>query len=275
MIELPEAVTLARQATASLTGRRVVGVVAAASPHRFAWFTGSPDTYAGRLTGRTITGATSHGGIVEIALGDLELRLNDGAYPRLRPAGVEIPPKHQLRIDLDDGSTLTVSVAMYGGLRLVLAGISDDRYDAVAREIPSPFERGFARHAAGLLAADGADRLSVKALLATEQRVPGLGNGVLQDILWSAGINPRQRVGALTDAQRKALFASVRSTLRRMVEGGGRDTERDLHGQPGGYVTALGRAALDRGCPRCGGAVQRSAFLGGNVYTCAACQPLQ
>jgi formamidopyrimidine-DNA glycosylase len=275
MIELPEAVTLARQVTASLTGRRVVGVVAAASPHRFAWYTGKPETYAGRLTGRTITGATSHGGIVEIAFGDLELRLNDGAHPRLRPAGAEVPAKHQLRIDLDDDSTLIVTVAMYGGIRLVLAGISDDRYDAVARETPSPLEPGFCRHAASLFAAAGADRLSVKALLATEQRMPGLGNGVLQDILWSAGINPRQRVGTLGGAQRRVLLTSVCSTLGRMIDGGGRDTEPDLYGQPGGYPTAMSRAALDRGCPRCGEAVQRTAFLGGNVYTCPTCQPLR
>lgn len=34
-------------------------------------------------------------------------------------------------------------------------------------------------------------KLTAKAFLAAEQRIPGLGNDVLQDILWDAGIDPR------------------------------------------------------------------------------------
>lgn|GEM_PF-2077218 len=36
-----------------------------------------------------------------------------------------------------------------------------------------------------------------KAFLATEQRIPGLGNGVLQDILWTARIHPKLHKCAL------------------------------------------------------------------------------
>ena len=59
-------------------------------------------------------------------------------------------------------------------------------------------------------------------LLATEQRMPGLGNGVLQDILYRARTNPRSKVETLTAQQRKGLFDSVKRTLREMADKGGR-----------------------------------------------------
>ena len=42
MIELPEAVVIARQITETLGGKRITSAVANASPHKFAWYTGDP-----------------------------------------------------------------------------------------------------------------------------------------------------------------------------------------------------------------------------------------
>lgn len=273
MIELPEAITIAGQIGRRLSGRTVTGVVAAASPHRFAWFTGSPDSYPAHLNGTTVAGATSHGGFVDILLGDLELRLSDGANPRLWPAGSPVPAKHQLRLDFDDGSALTVSVAMYGGIQLFPAGWDEEPYHRTACTTPSPLTREFNPYFKRMLAAGTAQKLSLKALLATEQRIPGLGNGVLQDVLWTARLHPRTRLGDLNETQRHTLLTSVRDVLSTMVKAGGRDTERDLHGAPGSYETMMCRSALERGCPRCGGPVKKEAYLGGSVYTCTTCQP--
>jgi formamidopyrimidine-DNA glycosylase len=43
--------------------------------------------------------------------------------------------------------------------------------------------------------------LSAKAFLATEQRIPGLGNGVLQDILFTAGIHPKRKMAAISEEE--------------------------------------------------------------------------
>jgi formamidopyrimidine-DNA glycosylase len=119
-----------------------------------------------------------------------------------------------------------------------------------------------------------ADKLSAKALLATEQRLPGLGNGVLQDILFEARIHPKQKVGALSARQRQVLYRVIRSVLAAMTRQGGRDTERDLFGQAGGYQTRLSRNTVGQPCPRCGETIRKESYLGGAVYTCAGCQPL-
>ena len=53
MIELPEAVVLARQVTETLAGKRIANAIANTSPHKFAWYAGDPAHYNDRLAGRT------------------------------------------------------------------------------------------------------------------------------------------------------------------------------------------------------------------------------
>lgn len=273
VIELPEAAVLAAQLRESVVARTVRAARAATTAHRLTWYFGDPAGYGDLLEGRTVAAARAWGGHVELELtGEVLLVLSEGASPRLIAAGATVPERHQLRLDLDDGSTLVVTIAMYGGVQAFPDGANDNRYYLLAREAPSPLADGF--DAGALLATPRAERLSAKALLATEQRVPGLGNGVLQDILWTAGVHPRSKVADLSDDARRALVAAVPAVLRRMADQGGRDTERDLYGRPGGYRTVLSRHTVELPCPRCGGPVTKEQYLGGAVYFCRTCQPL-
>jgi formamidopyrimidine-DNA glycosylase len=52
-----------------------------------------------------------------------------------------------------------------------------------------------------LLSPDAVQKLSLKAALATEQRIPGLGNGSLQDILWQAHLHPKRKTNTLSDEE--------------------------------------------------------------------------
>ena len=104
--------------------------------------------------------------------------------------------------------------------------------------------------------------------MATEQRIPGLGNGVLQDILFKSRIHPKRRLATLGDAELGRMYSSVKSTLRDMADRGGRDTEKDLLGKPGGYKTLLSKNTFAEPCPGCGGAIVKEAYLGGAVYYC-------
>ena len=273
MIELPEAAALAAQVTDALTGRVVTGAEANHSPHKLMGFFGDPGAYADLLVGQRITGARGVAGHLQIEAGDLRIVLNDGANPRLHAPGTERPARHQLAVDLDDGSTLVVTVAMYGGIQVFHEGENENPYYLVAQAKPAPLTDAFdAAWFTGLLTADDAPGLSAKAVLATGQRIPGLGNGVLQDVLWNARIHPRRKVRTLSEEDRAALFGAVTGTLRRMAADGGRDTEKDLFGRPGGYRTVLGRATLELPCPRCGGRVVKEPYLGGAVYFCSVCQ---
>jgi formamidopyrimidine-DNA glycosylase len=127
-------------------------------------------------------------------------------------------------------------------------------------------------HIFAYILGNSSGKLSTKAFLATEQRIPGLGNGVLQDILWTAGIHPKRKLESLSDDEVGQLYNAVKTVLEAMVDGGGRDTERDLYGCNGGYRTILSRHTVDMPCPACGTPIRKAAYLGGSIYFCEGCQ---
>lgn len=273
VIELPECANLARQINDSLRGLRVKEARAGASPHSFAFYTGSPEDYSAALKGRTLLEARDFGGILEVDFGGLMLLLSDGANLRLYPSGAARPPKHQLLLEMENGAALVCTVQMYAGIHLCKSGEYHSIYHQAAHETPSPPAENFTEDHFLKMAADFPN-LSAKAFLATQQRIPGLGNGVLQDILFRARIHPKTKIAALSSDALTRLYEEITNTLREMTEKGGRDTEKDLFGDPGGYLTLMSKLNLNKPCPICGGTVKRESYLGGNVYYCPACQPV-
>ncbi len=95
MIELPEAYTLAGQVQKTMLGKKIVRVTAGHTPHKFAWFNGDPQNYPALLTGKSIVGAQSYGGMVEIQADHVALVFNDGTGLRYLAPDVPRPGKHQ------------------------------------------------------------------------------------------------------------------------------------------------------------------------------------
>ena len=277
MIELPEAYVLAQQINDTLVGKTIAEAAANQSPHGFAFYAGDPAAYGGMLNGKTIvssnpgTGYTC-GGNVEIIADDMLLVLSTPI--RYHAPGAKLPAKHQLRLSFTDGSALTCTVQMWGAMLCYPkdGGKAPDAY--IIRSCPSPLEDAFDEAYFQTLMDDHTEKLSTKAFLATEQRIPGLGNGVLQDILWNARLHPKRKMHTVDKGQRRRLYQSVKQTLADMANNGGRDTERDLFGQNGGYQTILSKNNVGLACPACGGIIKREAYMGGNIYVCEHCQPL-
>lgn len=277
MLELPETTALARQITERLSGRTVTTVFNATNPHKLTWFAGDAEAYPALLEGHTIVRADGRGAFLDILFdGDIHLALSDGVILRHYGAGAKVPDKYQLLVTLDDGSFLVCTVAMYGGIQ-AFRGVLDNPYYKGALSKTSPLEAGFDEAYFNELfeaTLKSKPSASAKAFLATEQRIPGLGNGVLQDILFQACINPKRKIRDLAAREKHRLFETVKGTLREMSSLGGRDTERDLDGKPGGYTTILSKNTWQKLCPVCGGAIIKESYLGGAVYYCAHCQPL-
>jgi len=275
MIEIPEAFVLCRQIKEHTVGKAVSRVLAASSPHKFAWYQDDPRQYPQLLEGRKITSARPVGGMVEISLDGILIVLSEGAYPRLIRSGEKLPAKHQLLLEFTDGSALSVSVRMYGGILAFPIGGGDNPYYLAADDKPSPLTEAFDRsYFDALINQPEVEKLSAKAFLATEQRIPGLGNGVLQDILYLAGVHPKRKLSGLDKHHRNAIFHSVKSTLTNMAEEGGRDTEKDLLGNPGGYKTRCSKNTVGQPCSLCGTLIKKGSFMGGSIYFCPICQPL-
>lgn len=273
MIELPEAITIARQINDTIHGNRIASVIAAHTPHKFAWYYGDPQKYRDLLTGKIIDKANAYGGMVEIKADNCIILLGDGVGIRFHDKNEQRPQKHQLLIEFENSSAISASIQMYGGLWCFNEGEFDNQYYRIAKEKPSPLSDRFNQaYFTRMLSAPDVQKLSVKAFLATEQRIPGLGNGVLQDILFDAGIHPKKKLNTFSDIDRETLYGSIKSILTEMTIHGGRDTEKDLYGCLGGYKTILSKNTVGKPCPVCGTTIRKENYMGGSIYYCDRCQ---
>lgn len=274
MIEIPESATISEQAAGILTGKRIAKVVNATSPHKFTWYNGDPEAYPGLLEGLSIETVNGYGAFVDVVLEDeVHLLVGDGTNMRYYRAGEKQPVKHQLLAELDDGSFLVFTVAMYGAIYAFRGEFDNPYYQGSIHKLnplDERFDEAYFEQMIGGLKKD----LSAKALLATEQRIPGLGNGVVQDILFNAGIHPKRKVSTLSDLEKTDLLYSMKGTLSGMTELGGRNTEKDFFGNWGGYKVLLSKNTYKEPCPNCGHEIVREAYLGGTVYYCRECQKL-
>jgi formamidopyrimidine-DNA glycosylase len=248
-------------------------VTAGHTAHKLAWYYGDKSKYSELLDGRTIGRAEAHGGLVEIEAEGVAILLGEGAGIRFQGPGVPRPVRHQLLIEFVDGTSISATVQMYGGMGAFPKGELDNPYYLVAKAKPSPLSAAFdAAYFDRIVSPEEVQKLSLKGLLATEQRIPGLGNGVLQDILFNARMHPKRKVMTLSGRDRRLLFTCVKRTLSTMADRGGRNTESDLVGRRGGYQTILSKATAGKPCPTCHTSIEREAYMGGSVYYCPTCQ---
>jgi len=272
MLEIPESTNISSQVRSTLLTRKITEVFNATSPHKFAWYNGDPSGYPVILKGRKIHSAKGHGMFVDIDCDeDVVITIGDGTNVRYYAPLEHRPEKHQLLIEFDDGSCMVFTVAMYGGI-WVYRGPFDNLYHRRSLQSISPLDNRFTEQYFDKMIKNVTKDLSFKALLATEQRIPGVGNGVIQDILFHAGLHPKRKKSTLTDFDRNELFHSLKVTLHTMTEQGGRDTEKDLFGRNGGYKTILSKNTVDQPCPNCGDIIVKEPYLGGSIYVCPTCQ---
>ncbi len=271
MLELPEVLAYAKQLETALQGKIVKKVYPPTNEHKLTWFSGNPENYDALLKGKMFTGAQGFGIVLELEFTDTYIAIDDGITLRYLQLGEEIPTKYQLLIEFTDQSKLAFTVTMYGGI-LAHKGDCTNEYYITSKQAKSILSPDYTINDYYAVVHKTSEKLSVKALLATEQRFPGLGNGVLQDILFVAGINPKRKIVTLTKEELDGLFHSIKDTLQTMCDLGGRDTEKDIYGHEGCYHTKLSSKTYKNGCPQCSGQITKEAYMGGSVYYCSTCQ---
>lgn len=97
----------------------------------------------------------------------------------------------------------------------------------------------------------------LKARLLDQARVAGLGNLLVDETLWRAGLDPVQEAGGLDDAAIRRLQRHIRRTVTLLFERGGSHTG-DLQSERhrGGH------------CPRDGAPLERRTIGGRTTYSC-------
>jgi formamidopyrimidine-DNA glycosylase len=116
-------------------------------------------------------------------------------------------------------------------------------------------------------AAAGKRRGGVKSWLMDQQRIAGIGNVYSDEILFQAGIHPKQAVRDLDDDELRDLHRAIREVLTAAIE-----AKADPEHMPPGFL--LPHRGEGGRCPRCRTGVKKIRASGRTAWYCPACQPL-
>jgi formamidopyrimidine-DNA glycosylase len=277
MFEIPEYVTIARQMTESLTGKRITQGDRGNFPHKFVWYNLQPQEFAATVKGKTVGKAYTRGRWLFIPVGDAHILVfgECGGKILLHKSALMLPQKYHLSLHFEDGSALSATTQMWGAMELYEKGKELERqYIKGMRTTPS--EPGFTSTYLSSLMKEsiGSGFKTVKAILTQGQMIPGLGNAIAQDIMFKARLNPRQPLHALQKNHVEALHRAIVGTLLEAIRLGGRNDEFDLYGNPGKYVRQMDKNAVGQPCPECAAKIEDMSYLGGTCYFCPTCQRL-
>lgn len=116
----------------------------------------------------------------------------------------------------------------------------------------------------------------IKRLLLDQEVVSGIGNIYADEMLWQAGIHPRQRANRLAVGRIITLLEAGRDVLGRALTAGGTSFDElyvNVNGQSGYFdrsLNAYGRTG--KPCPRCGTPIVREHFANRSSHFCPHCQ---
>jgi formamidopyrimidine-DNA glycosylase len=110
-----------------------------------------------------------------------------------------------------------------------------------------------------------AGRARLKAILMDQSVIAGLGNLLVDEILWRARINPARPANRLSGPERAAVFREMRRVLR--------DSIRVGRVPPRGVWLTGRRDDASAKCPRCATRLRRGTIAGRTTVWCPRCQP--
>lgn len=275
MVELPEAVTLARQMDETLRGKMVLSAIQGQTLHKWVFYNREAAEFEGMVEGKTVGRVRSDGKYVLAALEPgLVLRFGDiGGRFLYHADSSTLPEKHHLLLSFTDGSAFTISVQGWGFIGLLDEAEVPETADPWILPQSEGFTPNWLAHRLSTYEdRKPKDRNTLKHFLISGPGVAGLGNGYAQDILFRAGLHPRRWARDLNREESDRLYAAIKAALEEAIRGDGRHTERDLFGRPGRYVPTLDVRSKDGPCPRCGTTIERVTFIVGGTYFCPTCQ---
>lgn len=275
MFELPEYVILTRQINETLPGKTIREGNLGNTPHKFVWYNRGHEEFSRLTKGKTVGQARAKGRWLFIALdpGYVLLLGECGGKVLYHSPEAKRPPKYHLCLTFEDGSFFTATTQMWGAMELYETGKEQER-QYVKGMRPTPIEPEFTFDYFSVLidALSLAEKRSAKSLLTQDQTIPGLGNAIAQDILFQARLHPKHPTAELNPEQRQNLYQAILSTVREVIDKGGRYDEYDLYNHPGKYVRLMDSKTVGHPCPECGSKIEKMQYLGGTCYFCPHCQ---
>lgn len=278
MIEMPEATTIARQMNQTLSGKTVARFRRGNKTHKFLWLNRPDEEFEIILPGLNVRGASNFGRSIYINLGDYMLWWSDtGGKLLFHKPGENFPKNYHLGWEFDDESKLSFAMQMWGSVKLLEKSEFSEKpnnetgveplsseftfefFDQILNSYPEKTSKGIK----GFLVATG---------YVTPDHIAGLGNAIVQDILFNAKLNPKRKIMGIHQEERYLLFEQINSTIAEATRLGGRYDEVDHFGNKGQYIRLMDSKTKDTPCIICGKDIKKISYLGGACYICPNCQ---
>ena len=281
MPESPEVEALVEELGAQLAGRTITDVDVI--EFRVVKTRARPPS---TLTGERVTGATRHGKLVDLALGEsqhLVVSLGRHGWARWRGTDDAVgfdapvtgaddadggPAPALVAIEFDDGSALEFTDA--GGWVSLGFWVVDDPAEvpAVAKLGPDPADPDFSR--ADFDRAVAGRRKQVKAVLQEQESLAGIGNAYSDEILHAAKISPVAHAAALGESELDRLFDATVGTIASAIEARRGIPIDQLKAAKVAAMQVHGRAGET--CPVCGDTIRDFSFASTTAQYCPTCQ---
>jgi formamidopyrimidine-DNA glycosylase len=266
MPELPEIYLLAQQMNADLTGKTIAGI----EVKQPKCLNIPSSDFTSALTGATLREVTYRGKwvMVNTTQGWLLLCLGMGGEILLVTRG-SLPEKNRVLFDFTDQTCLAVNFWWFGYAHYT-AEFADHKMTAGLG--PNAIDLD----PAGLRTLLNGRRGQLKTFLLDQDRIAGIGNFYIHDILFQARLHPLRSIQSLTEADITALSDAIRARLQLSIDKGGFAYEQNLYGQKGSFDIQDLIIAYREGkpCPVCGTPIEKIKTGGTSSFICPTCQSL-
>ncbi|EJO86839.1 formamidopyrimidine-DNA glycosylase [Mycobacterium colombiense CECT 3035] len=221
----------------------------------------SATALARRLTGHRFGAPRRHGKWLILPTDGPTLLIHSGmtGHPYYAKPGAQPEKYERLVMSLDQGELRYADLRKLRGVWL--ADGEEEVADVLGPQGPDALGLGL-REFRGVVAGR---RGRLKPTLMDQSVIAGLGNLLVDEICWRAGIRPSFAVTELDDDAVKKLHRAMTQVLHTAVR----------HGRVPGLSRWLtgARDDPDPHCPRCGTALRHGRIGGRMSFWCPACQP--
>ena len=269
MPELPEISSRAREMQKELTGK-TIKKVEVLQPK---CLNVSPKKFKSALEGAKLRGTTHHGKwlFTDTTKGHLLINMGMGGELLLVDSK-SMPEKWRIAFHFKDKTTLAINFWWFGYTHYAAEG-KLDKHTMSAKLGPNAIDVTLAEFRGMLNKRKGA----VKSFLLNQERIAGIGNAYVHDILFLAGLHPQRIIDTFTDDEIEALWNGIQKGLKPSLRKRGAFYERDLYGKRGGFKMKDILVGYREGkpCPSCGEKIVKIKTGSTSSFICPKCQPLK
>jgi formamidopyrimidine-DNA glycosylase len=269
MPELPEIASRAREMDKELKGK-TIKKIEVLQPK---CLNVSKKKFASALEGARILGTTYHGKwlFTETTKGHLLINMGMGGELLLVDSK-KMPEKWRVAFHFRGGTTLSANFWWFGhthyaapnalGRHTMSAKLGPNAIDVTLPELREML---------------GKRRGAVKSFLLNQERIAGIGNAYIHDILFLARLHPLRTIDSLSDDEIGALWNGIQKGLKPSLRKRGAFYERDLYGKKGGFKFKDILIGYREGqpCPTCGEKIVKIRTGSTSGFICPKCQPLK